>query len=141
MHAVYCSALVYAMRCNARKRCVRHITELGLLEDDGLGELRDTFEIFDSDQSGSLDREQIGQLLSVIGVEVGAEELDEAYAAMDADGNGSIEFLEFAGYYASLEVRKYNAVACGAVICASCPVRQRQLLQHHARRLLRRWLS
>ena len=53
------------------------------------------FDSIDSDKSGTLDREELRNAATKLGRTFIGNELDEAMAEMDADGNGEVSFNEF----------------------------------------------
>ena len=55
------------------------------------------FETVDADGSGVLDYEEVGTMLSELGVD--AAHLDDAITAMDADGNGNVDCSEFISWW------------------------------------------
>lgn len=64
-------------------------------------ELRETFEYFDRDHNGTIDRDEFTQLLDALGAEMSAEEASIGFEIIDADGNGVIEFREFLDWWSS----------------------------------------
>ena len=58
-------------------------------------EIRATFDLFDQDNSGSIDREELGDVFKSLGQHYSDAELDEMIAETDNDNSGSIEFGEF----------------------------------------------
>ena len=60
-----------------------------------LKELRDTFEEYDADDSGSLDVDELAKVMRASGIECGREELQAAVFEVDTDGNGTLDFDEF----------------------------------------------
>ncbi|KAL1504729.1 hypothetical protein AB1Y20_008507 [Prymnesium parvum] len=58
-------------------------------------ELRQAFDCFDKDGSGSIDRAELSSLMSSLGISLLDDELERLYAEMDIDGDGSISFEEF----------------------------------------------
>merc|ERR1711953_819431 len=56
-------------------------------------EIRATFDLFDQDNSGSIDREELGDVFKSLGQRYSDAELDEMIA--ENDNSGSIEFGEF----------------------------------------------
>ena len=58
--------------------------------------VREVFDTMDVDHSGSLDRDEIAQLVeSMAGDLLSEEDLDGALAPMDLDGDGTVDFSEF----------------------------------------------
>ena len=62
---------------------------------DSLTACRALFDRIDVDGSGTLEREEIAMLATKMGRGLKSAELDSAMEAMDADGNGSVDFDEF----------------------------------------------
>ena len=58
-------------------------------------EIRQTFDLFDKDQSGSIDAEELGEVFRSLGQHYTEAELEEMIAEIDTDRSGSIEFGEF----------------------------------------------
>jgi len=69
------------------------------LSDDELAELRETFNHFDLDGNGRMDTKELANLLTSLGGDDAADGLDAAIAALDSDGNGTIEFDEFVEWW------------------------------------------
>ena len=61
-----------------------------------LEEFREAFNAFDKDGGGSIDREELMDLFKSLGRAPTDEELDHMIACADEDGNGTIDFYEFA---------------------------------------------
>jgi EF-hand domain pair len=74
-------------------------------EDNWQAQLRDLFVLFDVDQRGALDEDQLAMLLQEMCIPVTPDELHTAVTDMDQDGNGLIELAEFTQYFASLGFR------------------------------------
>ncbi|KAJ1462906.1 hypothetical protein M885DRAFT_430179 [Pelagophyceae sp. CCMP2097] len=65
-------------------------------------DLRRVFEMFDADARGSIDVEELGNLLRELCVPVESEEaLGALMEELDLDGSGEIEFPEFTAWYES----------------------------------------
>ena len=58
-------------------------------------ELRQAFDLFDKDKSGSIDSSELGNVLKSLGQELDETGLHNLFVMMDADGSGSIDFDEF----------------------------------------------
>ena len=78
----------------------------GKEEDDGDDESplelrRQVFRTLDTEGTGVLGKEQVRRLVQEIdgGTELSEEELDAAMAAMDDDGNGTVDFEEFSEWW------------------------------------------
>jgi hypothetical protein len=63
-------------------------------------QLRRLFREIDTDGGGTLARSEVGALASAMGEPLSALELDEAMAAMDADGSGEVDFDELKAWFA-----------------------------------------
>lgn len=57
-------------------------------------ECKELFAMFDGDGGGSIDRDEFGQMMRTLGLNLNDRELDEFFAEMDEDGGGSVEFDE-----------------------------------------------
>ena len=58
-------------------------------------EYKEIFEIFDSDQSGSIQSEEIAQVMRTLGQNPTNEEVEAMVNNIDVDGNGEVDFDEF----------------------------------------------
>ena len=66
-----------------------------VLDEAFIGKCREAFNTFDADGSGSIDSQEMKQLLEAIGESPTEEELFRFMAEVDEDGRGEIEFSEF----------------------------------------------
>jgi Ca2+-binding EF-hand superfamily protein len=57
--------------------------------------LKDLWTSFDDDKSGKLDPKEVKQVLAAALADMSQRDLERAFAAMDADGSGEIDFYEF----------------------------------------------
>ena len=71
-----------------------------------LEEFREAFDAFDKDGGGSIDKEELMDLFRSLGQEPTQEELDNMVAAADTDGNGTIDFFEFATLMAHMMAKE-----------------------------------
>lgn len=62
-------------------------------------ELRATFNHFDRDGNGRIDRGEFEQLIRALGGSLSSEELEQGFAAIDGDGNGTVDFAEFLAWF------------------------------------------
>ncbi|MCK5797631.1 MAG: EF-hand domain-containing protein [Deltaproteobacteria bacterium] len=63
-------------------------------------ELKETFDHFDKDGNGIIDRDEFRQLMQDgLNAEMAPEELDLGFSLIDKDGNGTIEFDEFSAWW------------------------------------------
>jgi Ca2+-binding EF-hand superfamily protein len=58
-------------------------------------ELKDAFAVFDTDQSGSIDRKELKRLMKKLGQKLSEQELDAMMDEVDTNGDGEISFEEF----------------------------------------------
>ncbi|CAI0542803.1 unnamed protein product [Linum tenue] len=69
------------------------------IDSGGFGgdELRDAFEVFDRDRDGLITVEELGSVLSSLGLKEGKrmEDCKEMIRKVDADGDGMVNFDEF----------------------------------------------
>ncbi|KAJ9528275.1 hypothetical protein QJQ45_014248 [Haematococcus lacustris] len=88
------SSTVAAAIAQARrdKLVIRH--KAGLSADE-LADIRQAFELFDSDGSGGIDAQEMRVAMRALGYTVTKEQVEEMVAGMDKDGGGSIEYGEF----------------------------------------------
>ena len=61
--------------------------------------LRARFEAVDEDRNGKIDQPEFAVLLATLNVAFTAEQSLTAFTAIDVNGNGSIEFGEFAAWW------------------------------------------
>ncbi len=62
-------------------------------------ELRETFEAYDRDHNGVIDKGEFGELCAALGAGFEQEEIDIGFSEIDSDHNGTIEFDEFAAWW------------------------------------------
>eukprot|EP01064_Diplonema_japonicum_P034297 TRINITY_DN7070_c2_g1_i1.p1 TRINITY_DN7070_c2_g1~~TRINITY_DN7070_c2_g1_i1.p1 ORF type:complete len:1634 (+),score=366.98 TRINITY_DN7070_c2_g1_i1:43-4944(+) len=70
--------------------------EVGMLQLDQLGMLKNQFDLIDADQGGTLDKKEIRDVLQLMKLKVSEEEFAAFFQSIDEDGNEEIEFREFA---------------------------------------------
>ncbi|KAI5059068.1 hypothetical protein GOP47_0025387 [Adiantum capillus-veneris] len=63
--------------------------------DEQRQEIREIFDLFDVDNSGTIDAEELQQAMRSLGFESRTEEIDQMIREIDANDSGSIEFEEF----------------------------------------------
>jgi centrin-1 len=66
----------------------------GLTEDE-VQEIREAFDLFDSDKSGEIDTEELKQALKNLGIDAKNQTLQNMMKDLDADNSGKIDFDEF----------------------------------------------
>jgi Ca2+-binding EF-hand superfamily protein len=57
--------------------------------------VEDLFNAIDSDGSGFLDRTEVGELASILGIQLSDSELSAAFKQMDQNGNDRVDLKEF----------------------------------------------
>lgn len=62
-------------------------------------ELRETFEHFDRDDNGKIDRDEFGQLLDALGMDMTEEDKDVGFDIIDTNHNQEIEYREFLAWW------------------------------------------
>ena len=65
------------------------------LTESQLEEFRETFNAFDKDMGGTIDGDELGDLMKTLGQEPTEVELEKMIKLADADGSGDIDFAEF----------------------------------------------
>ena len=58
-------------------------------------EIRSAFDLFDKDNSGSIDVGELREAMKALGLNLGKKEVKAMMRRLDKDGSGSIEFEEF----------------------------------------------
>lgn len=66
----------------------------GLTEDE-VNEIKEAFDLFDSDKSGSIDTEELKNALRSLGIDAKNQTLTNMLSDLDKNGNNTIEFDEF----------------------------------------------
>jgi Ca2+-binding EF-hand superfamily protein len=66
----------------------------GLTEDEVM-EIKEAFDLFDTDKSGQIDTEELKQALKNLGIDAKNQTLNNMMADLDADNSGEIDFDEF----------------------------------------------
>merc|ERR1712072_317070 len=69
--------------------------ELKNLTDEQKGELREAFDLFDTDGSGAVDASELHTAMKALGFEPKKEEIAKMVKEMDKDGDASVDFEEF----------------------------------------------
>jgi Ca2+-binding EF-hand superfamily protein len=65
------------------------------LTNEQIARLKEVFEHFDADNSGSIDSDELGNVFQSMGQDLSEDELKAMIAGVDDDGSGQIEFNEF----------------------------------------------
>merc|ERR1711937_1014745 len=78
-------------RAGADKRA----SELKNLTAEQKGELREAFDLFDTDGSGAVDATELHTAMKALGFEPKKEEISKMVKEMDKDGDATVDFEEF----------------------------------------------
>ena len=62
-------------------------------------ELERVFRAFDADHSGTIDREELKKGLASLGAAVSEQTIEDMFSMLDKDGDGSVEYMEFARWF------------------------------------------
>jgi len=73
-----------------------------------LDDLRELFDFYDEDRSGSIDQGELADLLAQMGQQKSPEEVERLFRLMDADQSNSVEFEEFAVVICANKKNKKN---------------------------------
>jgi calmodulin len=65
------------------------------LTKEELSQLKSAFKFFDKDGNGTVEPEEIGEVMQVLGLEITNEELADIMADLDENGDGVMDFDEF----------------------------------------------
>ncbi|CAF0945556.1 unnamed protein product [Adineta steineri] len=85
-----------------------HNVRLRKLTSSQIRELRQAFDLFDTDNSGGISVVELKQALGALGVKVTDQEARQMFSAIDIDKNGRIEFEEFADVVADSYFKKFS---------------------------------
>merc|ERR1712162_4091 len=69
--------------------------ELKMLTDEQKAELKEAFELFDTDGSGAVDASELHTAMKALGFEPKKEEIAKMVREMDKDGDATVDFEEF----------------------------------------------
>ena len=65
---------------------------------DELSEFREIFNLVDKDGSGTITKDELGELLTIIGIETSNDDLERMVKGVDVNSNGEVDFEEFATF-------------------------------------------
>ena len=82
----FCCTKFYYLHCAGKQK---ELTE------EQKQEIKEAFDLFDTDGSGSIDAKELKVAMRALGFEPKKEEIQKMIADVDDDGSGSIEFDEF----------------------------------------------
>jgi len=100
--------------------------------EDKMSEIKALFDKFDSDSSGSLDREQLQKALSDAGITLSENELTDFTKSVDTDGDGLIDFKEF------LQIMNVNEADENGKTMTIQEIVNKNLMKHHEQTQKRR---
>merc|ERR1712039_1025377 len=84
-----------AMPTGYRRKGRQPAKKGGGLSDEQIEEMREAFNLFDTDHSGSIDYRELKAAMHALGFDVKKDELKKMITDIDADASGNIEFPEF----------------------------------------------
>merc|ERR1712167_413955 len=73
----------------------KRASELKSLTEEQRGELREAFDLFDTDGSGAVDFTELMTAMKALGFEPKKEEIAKIVKEMDKDGDATVDFEEF----------------------------------------------
>eukprot|EP00899_Mesostigma_viride_P008729 jgi/Mesvir1/17858/Mv12940-RA.3 len=85
----------------------------GVLGPDGITLLRQAFSIYDTDNSGFINKEELGEVMESIGQRTSGWELSQLMSQMDYDDSGQISFFEFVRGMARIAAREQAELTGG----------------------------
>jgi calmodulin len=85
-----------------RKPFVPNVKARELMDESQIEEFKEAFRVFDTDHGGTIDSEEYGKLMSMLGMSSDVERLTEMFVAMDGDEDGELQFEEFLVLMATL---------------------------------------
>lgn len=91
-------------------------------------ELRECFNLIDTDGSGSISQAEITEALNYMGVKVSAQSLAKIMKDVDTDGSGELEWSEFSQVWlrvAQLRSRRSAPRALHSAALGSSPLKRR----------------
>lgn len=73
------------------------MVQIGGLEltDEEIREFKEVFDLVDKDKGGTLEAEEVKELMELLGMKVRIEEVRTMVAEIDKDGSGAVDFEEF----------------------------------------------
>ncbi|RNA20015.1 Calmodulin [Brachionus plicatilis] len=74
-----------------------------------LNEIREAFDIFDRDKSGSISVKEMERVFKSLGIQASREEIRLVVKEMDIDGDGEISFEEFVRVMGDKFYRRYTS--------------------------------
>ena len=85
-------------------------------------EIREAFDLFDTDGSGTIDAKELKVAMRALGFEPKKEEIKKMIQDIDKDGSGTIDFNEFLEMMTAKMVRSHPPLSDVLFRCtAGCP--------------------
>merc|ERR1719352_1542839 len=84
----------------------KRANELKSLTDEQKAELREAFDLFDTDGSGAVDASELHTAMKALGFEPKKEEIAKMVKEMDKDGDATVDFEEFCVMMAEMMNKK-----------------------------------
>merc|ERR1711934_215 len=75
------------------------------LTEDQVAEIKEAFDLFDTDGSGSIDTNELKAAMEALGMDAKSDEIRKLINDIDSDGDGTIDFDEF---LAMMTARKHG---------------------------------
>ena len=79
-----------------------------MLTREHIDEIRSAFELFDRDNSGSIDSHELKDAMKALGIYLTKDETVELLKRVDRDGSGQVELDEFMALMADRMVSEHN---------------------------------
>jgi Ca2+-binding EF-hand superfamily protein len=98
-------------RAAAQKKNKKYTDRPGLSEDE-IEEIREAFNLFDTDGSGTIDPKELKAAMQSLGFEAKNQTIYQMIGDIDKDGSGSIDFDEFL----DMMTAKMSVRAAGRVV-------------------------
>eukprot|EP01043_Picozoa_sp_COSAG02_P081526 COSAG02_NODE_19964_length_855_cov_1.201058_1_plen_196_part_01 len=92
---------VDAATTGAMNRMIDHLV-------DRKAVLTKLFRLVDTDQSGAIDANELGNALNSLGLKLSSQELRAIMMRLDSDGNGSIDLQEFIEHFKMERARRFD---------------------------------
>ncbi|XP_071160618.1 calmodulin-like isoform X3 [Mytilus edulis] len=88
--------------------CLRGILKAERLSEEQKKEIKELFDLFDVDKSGTVSLDELAKIVRGLGSNPTEAELKEMFAEVDKDGSGNIDIDEFTTYYATSFIDKHH---------------------------------
>merc|ERR1712216_877755 len=95
-----------------RKEASQRASQIKTLTDVQKNDLREAFELFDTDGSGAIDIAELNTAMSALGFEPKKGEIDKMVRDMDKDGDATVDLEEFFIMMAEQMNKKEGKAVC-----------------------------